>query len=133
MPCSTCLHKPFFQKPIINREDNDQKTSPIKIDVTVDENKVPEKIIWSAPDGGIENEEAQAMLLALWDGEQRETLRMDLWIKEMPVDQMKMFFHQTLLTMSDTYLRATQDDKMSATMKDFCDYFAEKLNLKKND
>ncbi|MBH46462.1 MAG: gliding motility protein GldC [Flavobacteriaceae bacterium] len=110
-----------------------KKTSPIKIDVIVDENKVPEKIIWSAPDGGIENEEAQAMLLALWDGEHQETLRMDLWIKEMPVDQMKIFFHQTLLTMSDTYLRATQDDKMSATMKDFCNYFAEKLNLKKND
>jgi gliding motility-associated protein GldC len=110
-----------------------QKTSPITIEVTVDENKVPEKIIWSAPDGGVQNEVAQAMLLALWDGKNQETLRMDLWIKEMPIDQMKMFFHQTLLTMSDTYLRATQDEKMTATMKDFCDYFAEKLNLKNED
>tara|TARA_B100001057_G_scaffold255080_1_gene255298 strand:- start:141 stop:479 length:339 start_codon:yes stop_codon:yes gene_type:complete len=109
-----------------------KKTSPISIAVTVDENKVPEKIVWSAPDGGIEKEVAQAMLLALWDGQNQETLRMDLWIKEMPIDQMKMFFHQTLLTMSDTYLRATQDEKMAATMKDFCDYFAEKLNLKKD-
>ncbi len=109
-----------------------KKTSPISIEVTVDENKVPEKIVWSAPDGGVENEVAQAMLLALWDGQNQETLRMDLWIKEMPIDQMKMFFHQTLLTMSDTYLRATQDEKMAATMKDFCDYFAEKLNLKKD-
>ena len=110
-----------------------QKTSPITIEVTVDENKVPEKIIWSAPDGGVQNEVAQAMLLALWDGKNQETLRMDLWIKEMPIDQMKMFFHQTILTMSDTYLRATQDEKMTATMKDFCDYFAEKLNLKNED
>jgi len=47
----------------------------------------------------------------------------------MPVDEMKLFFHQTLVTMSDTYLRATQDEKMAATMKDFCDYFAEKLDL----
>ena len=109
-----------------------KKTSPISIEVTVDENKVPEKIVWSAPDGGIKNEVAQAMLLALWDGQNQETLRMDLWIKEMPIDQMKMFFHQTLLTMSDTYQRATQDEKMAATMKDFCDYFAEKLNLKKD-
>ena len=45
---------------------------------------------------------------------------------------MKIFFHQTLVTMSDSYLRATQDDKMAATMKDFCDYFAEKLELKKD-
>ena len=108
-----------------------KQTSPISIEVTVDENKVPEKIVWSAPDGGVENEEAQAMLLALWDGQNQETLRMDLWIKEMPIDQMKMFFHQTLLTMSDTYLRATQDEKMYQTMLDFCDYFAEKLELKK--
>ena len=108
-----------------------QKKSPIQIEVTLDENKVPEKIIWSAPDGGVENELADAMLLALWDGQKQETLRMDLWIKKMPVDQMKMFFHQTLLTMSDAYLRATQDEKMTATMRDFCDYFAEKLNLKK--
>jgi hypothetical protein len=34
--------------------------------------------------------------------------------------------------MSDNYLRATQYEKMAATMKDFCDYFAEKLNLKKD-
>ncbi|NBS18678.1 MAG: gliding motility protein GldC [Flavobacteriia bacterium] len=108
-----------------------KKTSPIHVEVSLDENKVPEKIMWSAPDGGVENELAQAMMLAFWDGQNQETLRMDLWVKEMPVDQMKMFFHQTLLTMSDTYLRATQDDKMAATMKDFCDYFAEKLNLKK--
>jgi gliding motility-associated protein GldC len=72
------------------------------------------------------------MLLAIWDGKNQETLRMDLWVKEMPVDQMKMFFHQTFLTMGDTYLRATQDEKMAATMKDFCDYFAEKINLKKD-
>ena len=109
-----------------------KQTRPISIEVTLDENKVPEKITWSAPDGGLKNEVAQAMLLALWNGESQETLRVDLWIKEMPVDQMKMFFHQSLITMSDTYLRATQDEKMAEAMKDFCDYFAEKLNLKKD-
>ena len=61
----------------------------------------------------------------------KETLRIDLWTKDMPVDEMKVFFHQTLLSMSDTFFRATQDEKMSATMKDFCEYFAEKLELNK--
>ena len=46
-------------------------------------------------------------------------------------DEMKIFFHQTLTAMSDTFERATNDDKMSATMRDFCDYFAEKLAIKK--
>ena len=110
-----------------------KKKSPISIEVTVDENNIPEKILWSAPDGGVDKEVTQAMLLALWDGKNQETLRIDLWIKEMPVDQMKMFFHQTLLTMSDTYFRATHDEKMAGTMNDFCDFFAEKNKLKKDD
>ena len=49
----------------------------------------------------------------------------------MPVDEMKIFFHQTLVAMTDTFQRATGDEKMAATMTDFCDYFAEKLELKK--
>jgi hypothetical protein len=32
--------------------------------------------------------------------------------------------------MTDTYERATTDQKMADTMRDFCEYFAEKLELK---
>ena len=66
-----------------------------------------------------------------WDSENQESLKMDLWVKDMPVDQMQLFFHQTLVSLSDTFYRATQDEKMTSTMRDFCDYFAEKLELKK--
>lgn len=107
------------------------KKSNISINVTLDENRVPEELRWSAEDGGVENEEAKAMLLSMWDAKQKETLRIDLWTKDMPLDDMKLFFHQTLVTMADTFNRATQDEKMTETMKDFCDYFAEKLELKK--
>lgn len=106
-------------------------TSKIELNVELDENRVPEKLNWSAEDGGINNEEAKAIMLSVWDSKAQETLKIDLWTKDMPVDEMKQFFHQTLVTMSDTFLRATQDEKMTATMKDFCDYFAEKLELKK--
>ena len=70
-------------------------------------------------------------MLSVWDSNAQETLKIDLWTKDMPVDEMKLFFHQTLVTMSDSFLRATQDEKMTGDMKDFCDYFAEKLELKK--
>jgi gliding motility-associated protein GldC len=106
-------------------------TSEIILKVGLDENKVPEKLNWTAQDGGITNAEAKAMMLSVWDSKAQESLRIDLWTKDMPVDEMKVFFHQTLVAMSDTFKRATQDEKMSATMKDFCDYFAEKLELKK--
>jgi len=106
-------------------------TSKIELSVELDENRVPEQLHWTAEDGGITNAEAKAMMLAVWDSEAQETLRIDLWTKDMPVDEMKLFFHQTLVEMSKTFRRATQDEKMSATMMDFCDYFAEKLELKK--
>ncbi|MDG2371526.1 MAG: gliding motility protein GldC [Flavobacteriaceae bacterium] len=106
------------------------RQSPITINVSLDENKIPENITWSAPDGGVENQDAKAMLLTLWDGKNKESLRMDLWVKDMPLDEMKLFFHQSLISMASTFHRATQDDKMTATMNDFCDYFAEKMDLK---
>ncbi|WP_179339723.1 gliding motility protein GldC [Winogradskyella ludwigii] len=105
--------------------------SKIVLNVELDENRVPEKLNWSAQDGGVDGEEAKAILLSVWDSKKQETLKIDLWTKDMPVDEMKLFFHQTLVTMSDSFLRATQDEKMTETMKDFCDYFAEKLELKK--
>ena len=107
------------------------KKTKITIDVNLDENNIPEEMRWTAPDGGVSDMDTKAMLLSFWDSENQETLKMDLWVKEMPVDQMQLFFHQTLVSLSDTFNRATQDEKMTATMKDFCDYFAEKLELKK--
>ncbi|WKD85021.1 hypothetical protein KCTC32516_00359 [Polaribacter huanghezhanensis] len=106
-------------------------TSEINFKVGLDENKVPETIFWTAEDGGIDDSESKAIMISVWDHLQKDTLRMDLWTKDMPVDEMKQFFHQTLVSMANTFERATDDQKMGATMKDFCDYFAEKLELKK--
>ncbi|MFS4417858.1 gliding motility protein GldC [Maribacter sp. 2307ULW6-5] len=106
-------------------------TSKITLTVGLDENRVPEKLNWSAEDGGVNNEEAKAMLLSVWDSKNQESLKIDLWTKDMPVDEMKTFFHQTLVAMTDTFMKATQDEKMTATMKDFCAYFAEKMELRK--
>ena len=103
--------------------------SKITLTVGLDENRVPEELHWSAEDGGISNEEAKAMLLSVWDSKHKESLKIDLWTKDMPVDEMKIFFHQTLVALSETFMKATQDEKMTATMKDFCAYFAEKLEL----
>jgi gliding motility-associated protein GldC len=103
----------------------------IELNVELDDNRLPEKLTWTAQDGGVKDEEIKAMMLSVWNSDAQESLRIDLWTKDMPIDEMKVFFHQTLVTMSDTFNRATQDEKMTATMKDFCDYFAEKLEIKK--
>ena len=105
--------------------------SEIKIVVELDDNRVPEKLSWTARDGGVMNEESKAVMLSVWDSNAQESMRIDLWTKDMPVDEMKVFYHQTLVSMADSFERATGDKKMSETMKDFCDYFAEKLEITK--
>ena len=110
---------------------SDKNTSEIKFIIKLDDNRVPEKLMWTAQDGGVEAQEAKAIMLSIWDSKAKESVRIDLWTKDMPVDEMKIFFHQTLVAMSETFKRATDDQKMADTMKDFCDYFAEKLELTK--
>ncbi|MFZ4785203.1 MAG: gliding motility protein GldC [Flavobacteriales bacterium] len=105
------------------------KTTEIKFEIALDENNVPEKIVWNAKDNG-KTAEAKAMILSVWDKEERNTLRIDLWNKEMEVDEMKRFVHQTILTLADSFEKATGEKKMADTMRDFCEYYAEKLELK---
>jgi gliding motility-associated protein GldC len=105
--------------------------SKIEFIVGLDENKVPEAINWTADDGEIKDEKAKALMISVWNPDKKETLRMDLWTKDMPIDEMKQFFYETLVSTATSFDRATNDHKMSATMLDFCDYFAEKLELNK--
>ena len=105
--------------------------SSIQVKIQLDEQKIPQSIDWSATDSTAqEAQAARAMMLTFWDPTDKTALRIDLWTKDMPVDEMKIFIHQSLVAMADTYERATNDEKMSATMRDFTDYFAEKLELK---
>jgi len=107
------------------------KKTDIVITVCLDKNRVPEKMTWSAKDGGVSNQETKAFLFSSWDDVNQETMKIDLWTKDMPVDQMNVFFHQTLVSLSQSYMKATNNEKMTDAFNQFCDYFAEKLELKK--
>jgi gliding motility-associated protein GldC len=103
--------------------------SKVIFEVGLDENRIPEQINWEADDAGVKNEPAEAIMISVWNDQNKETLRMDLWTKEMKLYEMRVFFYQTLKSMADVYRRATNDDKMADTMLDFVDYFHEKLKL----
>ncbi|MBO6584519.1 MAG: gliding motility protein GldC [Gracilimonas sp.] len=103
----------------------------INITVELDKDNVPTDIVWNASDlQGKDKAQCRAMLLSLWDAHNKDTLKLDLWTKEMTVDEMKIFFHQTLVTMADTLERATNDERITGDMRDFCHYFAEKMEIK---
>ena len=105
-----------------------EKKSEINFTVSLDENHVPEKIQWSASDTGEEEiKEAKAMIISLWDPKENNTLRIDLWTKEMMLDEMKHFFYQSIITMSDTYERATNDKAIAEEMREFGKQIGEKM------
>ena len=106
------------------------QTKEITIKVELDEENVPTNILWDATDSGdVDPVACRSMMLSLWDHNQKNTLRLDLWTRNMMQDEMKIFFHQTLVAMTDTLERAIGDERIAGDMKDFCDYFAEKMEI----
>jgi len=101
------------------------KKSSINIDILLDDQNVPDKISWSSSDGSKEVEESKAMLLSLFDKENLETVKIDLWTKEMQVVEMDRFFYQTLRALADTYFKATQNTQLASEMRHFVQHFGE--------
>ena len=102
--------------------------STISIDVMLDPNKIPEQINWSATDSSADMaQKAKAMSVAFWDGIDKTALRIDLWTKDMMVDEMGDFYYQMLMGMADSLKRATKQDGLSEEMKIFAKDFFEKF------
>ena len=102
--------------------------STITIDVVLDPNKIPEQILWEASDSSADmKQKAKAMCIAFWDATDKSALRIDLWTKDMMVDEMGDFYYQMLMSMADTFKRATQQEALSDEMKTFAKTFIEKF------
>ena len=105
--------------------------STITIDVQTDEKKIPGSIHWSATDTGADKKQAaKAMMISFWDAAEKAALRIDLWTQDMMVDEMADFFYQTLMTMADTYGRATQYNDQVDEMKQFARNFYTRFREK---
>ncbi len=109
------------------------KTSEIRFAVTLDEKKVPEKIEWEATDSGFTGKkECSSIMISLWDKEEKGTLGIDLWTKDMVVEDMNIHFHQVFNKLADTYERATKNKEVADMIKIFSSDFAEKTEIIKN-
>lgn len=86
-----------------------------------------ESIRWQADESPAPGEQAAgAMLLALWDADTRNAMRIDLWTKDMTVQEMNEFVFQTLMSLADSYQGATRNQALAAEMKLFAREFAER-------
>jgi gliding motility-associated protein GldC len=91
---------------------------------------VPESFDWNASDTeGERSANCKAMILSMWDPEKQDTLRLDLWTKEMKIDEMKYFFFQTFMTMADSYKRATGEEEVTKKMQEFAREFAKESGI----
>lgn len=108
------------------------KKSEIKLSVELDENNVPKNINWMAEGSEKEGKNmSKAFMLALWDQEENNTLRIDLWTKEMMVDEMKKFTCQNMITMADTFERSTGEAAIANEIREFGKSIAIKMGVLK--
>ena len=105
------------------------KESEIKIKISLDANKVPEQIYWTAEDAGEVNQKSEAILMSLWDAEKQNSLRIDLWTKDMRMNDMFIMYHQTLMGMASSLEKATGEDKLAGALRDYCGFFAEQTKI----
>jgi len=102
--------------------------STITIDVKLDAGKIPQQISWSATDSNADlSQDAKAMCIAFWDAADKTAMRIDLWTKDMMVDEMADFYYQMFSSMADTYERATNQKELSADIKNFAKEFQKKF------
>jgi gliding motility-associated protein GldC len=101
----------------------------ITFKVELDEHNLPSKMTWSASDSRDEPSQCKAFLISLWDEREAGCLRIDLWTKEMRVDEMSRLFHQTLATMADTYQRATNNQALAGDLKEFAATFGKRAGI----
>ena len=104
------------------------KKSEIRFSIALDDNKVPEAISWTATDAGADIHFAKAINIALWDREQAGTMKIDLWTKDMPIDEMKRFCVDNIGSMAENIVTATNDTKMADMMRELCKELSDYLD-----
>ena len=111
-------------------KEKSSRTSEIKFTVELDEDQTPEVISWTADEAeALEPQDSKALLISIWDPKKSNTVRFDLWTKEMRHDEMAKLMFQSFLMMGDTYMRATGDKEIGSQITQFAEHFGVKTGI----
>ena len=102
----------------------------LKFEVELDENQLPVNMEMHASDGVATETDIKALMISAWESKSKETLRIDLWTKDMPINEMFIMYHQTMMGMATTLEKSTGHDKLAGALRDYCDFFAEQTKIK---
>lgn len=111
-----------------------KKKSRIHFEVELDDQNIPDKIYWDATDkedDGINR--TNSIIIAVWDHIQNNTLRIDLWTKEMSMDDQKRFYIDCIGGLAQSILTATGDEYMASEMNAMCNKFIEHVRKEQEE
>ena len=64
------------------------------------------------------SKKAKAVMISIWDGEQKSSLKINLWTKEMMAEEMKFFTFQIIDSLADNYKKSVGDEMILGVMRD---------------
>ena len=68
-------------------------------------------------------------MLSIFERKSKETLKIDLWTKDMPVNDMFILYHQNMMGMATSLEKSTGEVKLAEGLRDYCAFFAEKTKI----
>ena len=106
------------------------RTATIHLTIDLDSDDLPTRIEWQASEAHNPGPMlAQSVMLSLWDSHSKTTAAIDLWSKDMTVEDMDLYFYQVIHKMANTYLRATNNADIANLIHQFGDRFGKTLGL----
>jgi len=97
------------------------KNSEIKFEIDLNDDKYIESIKWNSTDKPEDGpDKTDAIAVSIWDPNQKNTLRIDLWTKHMTSFEMKRFTVDSIGGLAETLRNATGDNKMADEMQELC-------------
>ena len=110
--------------------DDAAKTVEMSFKITLDDKNIPESIRWETNSSDTQDiQDCKSLMISIWDPQKKNTVRFDLWTKEMMHHEMSMLIFQSLLMMADTYSRATGNKKLAQELRNFAEDFGIKAKV----
>tara|TARA_B100000287_G_scaffold388473_1_gene397770 strand:+ start:257 stop:580 length:324 start_codon:yes stop_codon:yes gene_type:complete len=100
----------------------------LKFNIEIDENHLPLAIEMDSKD--VNEDNIKALMISAWESTKKETLRVDIWTKDMPINEMFIMFHQTMMGMAASLERSTGHDRLAGALRDYCEFFAEETKIR---
>ena len=108
-----------------------KKIASINFSIQLDDNNIPENITWEATDNQNRKNDAKAVMISIWDGADKTSLKIDLWTKEMMAEEMNFFTFQIIDSLADSYRKSVGDDKIAQKIKDFAQSLGKEIHVLK--